>query len=47
MGITKNATIRYQTLDRCFKNPGKRYYIEDLLDSKSSIYETPSSPTAL
>ncbi|WP_240793889.1 helix-turn-helix transcriptional regulator [Antarcticibacterium arcticum] len=24
--------IRYQCLDRCFRNPGKRYYIEDLLD---------------
>lgn len=33
MGITKNATIRYNTLDRCFRNPGKRYYIEDLLEA--------------
>jgi predicted DNA-binding transcriptional regulator YafY len=32
MPITKNALIRYQCLDRCFRNPGKRYYIEDLLE---------------
>lgn len=31
MPITKHAIIRYQCLDRCFRNPGKRYYIEDLL----------------
>ncbi|KZS39735.1 transcriptional regulator [Aquimarina aggregata] len=33
MAINKNALIRYQTLDRCFRNPGKRYYIEDLLEA--------------
>ncbi|MBZ9628158.1 WYL domain-containing protein [Psychroflexus sp. CAK1W] len=32
MATTKNATIRYQTLDRCFRNPGRRYDIEDLLE---------------
>jgi len=32
MPINKNALIRYQTLDRCFRNPGRKYYIEDLLD---------------
>lgn len=32
MPITKNALIRYQTLDRCFRNPGKRYYLNDLLE---------------
>ncbi|WP_417873671.1 helix-turn-helix transcriptional regulator [Xanthomarina gelatinilytica] len=31
MSTNKNAIIRYHTLDRCFSNPGKRYYIEDLL----------------
>lgn len=24
--------IRYQCLDRCFRNPGKRYYLSDLLE---------------
>lgn len=32
MAITKNALIRNQTLDRCFRNPGKRYFIQDLLE---------------
>lgn len=32
MPITKNAMIRYQCLDRCFRNPGKRYYLTDLLE---------------
>lgn len=33
MSTNKNATIRYQTLDRCFRNPGRNYYIEDLIDA--------------
>lgn len=32
MSITKNALIRYHTLDRCFANPGRKYSIEDLLE---------------
>ncbi|HBU79066.1 MAG TPA: WYL domain-containing protein [Muricauda sp.] len=32
MAITKNAIIRYQALDKCFRNPGRRFYIEDLLE---------------
>ncbi|MDT0677009.1 helix-turn-helix transcriptional regulator [Autumnicola musiva] len=32
MAITKNALIRYQTLNRCFRNPGRRYSINDLLE---------------
>ncbi|WP_417371222.1 helix-turn-helix transcriptional regulator [Gelidibacter japonicus] len=32
MSITKNALIRYHTLDRCFANPGRRYSVEDLLE---------------
>lgn len=31
MAITKNAFIRYQTLDRCFRNTGRLYVIDDLL----------------
>lgn len=31
MAITKNAMIRYQTLDRCFKNKFKRYTVTELL----------------
>jgi predicted DNA-binding transcriptional regulator YafY len=31
MSINKNAYIRYQTLNKCFNNPYKKYFIEDLL----------------
>ncbi|WP_299061716.1 WYL domain-containing protein [uncultured Polaribacter sp.] len=33
MSTNKHAIIRYQTLDKCFANSGKRYYIEDLLEA--------------
>jgi len=33
MATNKNATIRFQALDKCFSNTGKRYYIEDLLEA--------------
>jgi predicted DNA-binding transcriptional regulator YafY len=33
MAINKYALIRYQTLDKCFRNTGRNYYFEDLLDS--------------
>lgn len=40
MATNKHAIIRYQTLDKCFRNPGRRYYIEDLIEAcNSSIYE--------
>lgn len=32
MPINKNAMIRYQTLDKCFRNPGRMYFFEDLLE---------------
>ena len=33
MATNKNAFIRYQALDRCFANPRRRYYIEDLMEA--------------
>lgn len=33
MPTTKNATIRYQALDRCLRNPGRRYNIDDLVEA--------------
>jgi predicted DNA-binding transcriptional regulator YafY len=33
MATNKNATIRYQALNRCFRNPGRQYYIEDLIEA--------------
>ena len=32
MSTNKHATIRYNALDRCFRNPGRRYYIDDLIE---------------
>lgn len=40
MATNRNAIIRYQALDKCFRNPGRRYYIEDLIDAcNEAIYE--------
>lgn len=40
MATNKHAIIRYQTLDKCFGNPGRRYFIEDLVEAcNNSIYE--------
>lgn len=39
MAETKYPIIRYQTLNKCFRNKYKRYYIEDLIDACSeAIY---------
>jgi predicted DNA-binding transcriptional regulator YafY len=32
MSVNKYAFIRYKVLDRCFRNPGRMYFIEDLID---------------
>jgi len=32
MATNKNALIRYQVFDRCFRNPGRMYFWEDLLE---------------
>ena len=40
MSTNKHAIIRYQTLDKCFRNPGRTYYIEDLIQAcNDAIYE--------
>lgn len=31
MATNKHAIIRYEALDRCFSNPGRKFYIEDLI----------------
>lgn len=33
MSTNKNATIRYQALNRCFRNPGRKYFIDDLIEA--------------
>jgi len=32
MATNKNAIIRYQALDKCFRNPGRKYFMDDLMD---------------
>ncbi len=40
MATNKHAIIRYQALDKCFRNTGKRYFMEDLLEAcNQAIYE--------
>lgn len=40
MATNKHAIIRYQTLDKCFRNPGRKYYLEDLIEAcNASINE--------
>lgn len=31
MATNKSALIRYKVLDNCFRNPGRRYFIDDLI----------------
>ena len=40
MPTNKNALLRYQALDRCFRNSGRRYYINDLLNEVCSALLT-------
>lgn len=39
MATNKHATIRYQALDRCFRNPGRKYFIEDLVNACNDALE--------
>ncbi|HET7115599.1 MAG TPA: WYL domain-containing protein [Hanamia sp.] len=37
MAITKMPLIRYKVLDKCFRNPGKKYFIDDLIKEVSKV----------
>lgn len=40
MATNKNAQLRYQVLDGCLRNPGKRYFIDDLIATcNEKLYE--------
>ena len=40
MATTKYATIRYHALDRCFSNPGKKFFMSDLVEAcNEAIYD--------
>lgn len=37
MSTNKNAILRYNTLDKCFSNFGRKYYFEDLLERVNDV----------
>jgi len=37
MATNKNALIRYKVLDNCFRNPGKRYFIGNLIEECNKV----------
>jgi predicted DNA-binding transcriptional regulator YafY len=40
MPTNKNALLRYRVLDNCFRNPAKRYFIDNLIEECSNaLYE--------
>jgi predicted DNA-binding transcriptional regulator YafY len=39
MATNKNALVRYKVLDNCFRNPGRRYFINDLIAECESILQ--------
>ena len=48
MATNKHASIRYLALDKCFNNPGKKYFIDDLLEvCEAAIYEYTGKNEAL
>ncbi len=37
MATNKNALIRYKILDQCFRNPGRGYYLNDLIEACNKV----------
>ncbi len=37
MATNKHALLRYKVLDNCFRNPGRRYFIDDLISECDSV----------
>lgn len=37
MATNKNALIRYKILDNCFRNTGRKYFIDDLIEECSKV----------
>lgn len=45
MPQSKHQIIRYQALDRCFRNKAKHYFIEDLIDAcQTALYNHTGNP---
>jgi predicted DNA-binding transcriptional regulator YafY len=48
MPLNKNAIIRYHTLDNCFRNPGRKYFIEDLIEEcNNALFELEPNSTGV
>jgi predicted DNA-binding transcriptional regulator YafY len=48
MPINKNAVIRYNTLDKCFSNFGRKYFFNDLLEEvNNALFEEDSKSTGV
>lgn len=48
MATNKHAIIRYQTLDKCFRNSGRKYFIEDLIEEcNKAIRDFTSNPEGI
>jgi len=48
MATNKNAIIRYQALDKCFRNPGRKYFMEDLIDAcNDALFDLDSKSTGV
>jgi len=37
MATNKNASIRYRVLDNCFRNVGRKYFINDLISECENV----------
>jgi predicted DNA-binding transcriptional regulator YafY len=45
VATNKHAIIRYHALDQCFSNPGKKYFIDDLIEAcNDALYEYGGMP---
>ncbi len=48
MATNKHAIIRYQTLDKCFRNPGRKYFIDDLIaECNKAIFDLTGKPNGI
>lgn len=39
MAVSKNPLIRYKVLDNCFRNPGRRFFINDLIGECCAVLQ--------
>lgn len=44
MPTNRNAQLRYQVLDRCFRNPGRKFFWQDLLNEINKALEEYNGP---